>query len=182
MRLLLCAIALVSIVIACGGEPVLIATEGKYHPYNFINDKGEIDGLERELGEELCKRSDLECEWVIADWERMITGLLAEEYDVILEGMSITDKRRKVIDFTEACYPPSRPLYLATTSSARIHFTGKVGVSEPTIYSDYLRSIGKEYMGYPTSQDLAEKLLAGEVDSILVDHGYGVEKRPSTIH
>ena len=141
MRLLLCTIALV-LIVGCGGEPVLIATEGKYHPYNFINDEGEIDGLERELGEELCKRSDLECEWVIADSERMITGLLAEEYDVILAGMSITEKRRQVIDFTEAYYPPSRPLYLATTSSARIHFTGKVGVSEPSEVDPEFRTGG----------------------------------------
>ena len=34
---------------------VRMGTEGAYPPYNFINDAGEVDGFERELGDELCK-------------------------------------------------------------------------------------------------------------------------------
>jgi polar amino acid transport system substrate-binding protein len=41
------------------GKTVRMGTEGAYPPYNFINDKGEVDGFERELGDELCKRAQL---------------------------------------------------------------------------------------------------------------------------
>ena len=74
-------------------EPVVIASDGSYHPFNFVNDAGEIDGLERELGDELCSRADLECEWVQNDWESMIPDLVAEEFDAIMAGMSITAER-----------------------------------------------------------------------------------------
>ena len=51
---LLVAVALVAVVIAAmsacnGSDPVVFATDGAYHPFNFVNDDGEIDGLEREL-------------------------------------------------------------------------------------------------------------------------------------
>ena len=60
---LLLAALLVLLLTACGGaDTMVIATDGNYHPFNFINDEGEIDGLERELGDELCERADLECE------------------------------------------------------------------------------------------------------------------------
>ena len=43
--------ALIPLLAACGGpDTVVIATTADYHPFNFINDEGEIDGLERELG------------------------------------------------------------------------------------------------------------------------------------
>ncbi len=71
-------------------EPVRLATEGTYHPFNFINDDGEIDGLERELGDELCRRAELECQWVLNDWESMIPDLVAEEFDAIIAGMGST--------------------------------------------------------------------------------------------
>ena len=36
-------------------DTVRLGTEGAYPPYNFLNDNGEVDGFERELGDELCK-------------------------------------------------------------------------------------------------------------------------------
>ena len=40
-------------------EPVRLATEGAYPPFNIIDDKGEVGGYERELGDEACKRTAL---------------------------------------------------------------------------------------------------------------------------
>ena len=36
-----------------------MGTEGAYPPYNFINDSGDLDGFEVELGNELCRRANL---------------------------------------------------------------------------------------------------------------------------
>ncbi len=73
--------ALVVVLLACNGgsETVRLATEGQYHPFNFINDDGEIDGLEREVGDELCCRAKLDCEWALNEWSDMIPDLVAGE-------------------------------------------------------------------------------------------------------
>ena len=44
-------------------KTIRLGTEGAYPPYNFLNDAGEVDGFERELGDELCTRAELTCEW-----------------------------------------------------------------------------------------------------------------------
>ena len=44
-------------------DTVRMGTEGAYPPYNFINDDGEVDGLERELGDRLCEIAGLDCVW-----------------------------------------------------------------------------------------------------------------------
>ena len=100
--------------LSCGGpEAVRMGTEGAYPPYNFIDDEGEVDGFERELGDELCRRADLECTWVTNDWDSIIPNLVAGDYDTILAGMSITDERDEVIDFTQSYFPPGQSVYLA---------------------------------------------------------------------
>ncbi len=63
------AIVAITATSAMAGTVVRMGTEGAYAPYNFINDKGEVDGYERDLGDELCKRASLECTWVTNDWD-----------------------------------------------------------------------------------------------------------------
>ena len=56
--------------VAMAQDMVRMGTEGAYPPYNFINDKGEVDGFERELGDKLCAMESLKCTWVKNEWIR----------------------------------------------------------------------------------------------------------------
>lgn len=184
-RVLLLA-ALVPLLAACSGtdtvtgaDTVTIATVGSYHPFDFVNDEGEVDGLEPELGDELCRRAGLECEWVINDWVDMIPDLVAGEFDVIFSGMSITAEREELIDFTEAYYPPTPSVYVARAGAGDEAVEGTIGTASDTIYSDYLNELGRVFV--PLDEDLdytntVDAVLDGTVDAVLVDHGYAVEK------
>ena len=161
-----------------GADTVTIATVGSYHPFDFINDEGEIDGLERELGDELCRRADLECEWVLNEWADMIPDLVAGEFDAIFSGMSITDKREELIDFTEAYYPPTPSVYVARAGAGDEAVEGTIGAAPNTIYSDYFAELDRPVVlldGDSTSLNTINAVLAGTVDAVLVDHGYAVE-------
>ncbi len=177
LRTLLLAAALMLLLAACR-EPdtVVIATTGDYDPFNFVDEDGEIDGLERELGDELCRRAGLECEWILSEWETMIPDLVAEEFDVILAGMSITAKREERIDFTEAYYPPTPSVYVARAGAGDAAAEGTIAVTENTIYSDYFTSLGRPFVPLAGDVDAVSVVLSGEVDAVLVDHGYGVGK------
>lgn len=174
---LLLAAVLVLLIAACGGaDTVVIGTSGDYHPFNFVNEDDEIDGLERELGDELCRRAGLECEWKRSDWETMIPDVMAEEFEVILAGMSITDEREELIDFTEAYYPPTPSVYVALAGRGDEAAEGTIGVTANTIYSDYFTELGRAFVSLDGSIDAVDAVLDGRVDAVLVDHGYGVEK------
>ena len=178
---MLCVImtgALAFLTLACGGvsEPVRLATEGAYHPFNFINDDGEIDGLEREMGDELCRRAGLDCEWVLNDWATMIPDLVGEEFDAIIAGMSITDERDETIDFTEPYYPSTPSVYLALEGAGDEAVQGRLGAYANTIYSDYFTEQGIPYTEFGSEDDRLEALLSGDIDASLVDHAYAVDK------
>ena len=177
LRMLIPASILVLALVACGAETVVIATDGEYHPFNFVNETtGEVDGLERELGDELCSRAGLECEWIVNEWEEMIPDLRDQEFDVIMAGMSITPERDELIDFTEPYYPPSPSVYLALAGAGDQAANGKVGAHIQTIHSDYFDSEGRSYQAFDDPETSLSAVLSGEIDALLVDRGYAVEK------
>ncbi len=166
--------------LSCGdaSDTVRLATTGDYHPFNFINEAEQIDGLERELGDELCRRAELECEWVLNDWESMIPDLVAEDFDAIIAGMSITDARDETIDFTQPYYPPEPSVYLAVAGAGDEATQGRLGANANTIYSDYFTREGIPFRSFDVSEDdHLEALFKGDIDAILVDHAYAVQKR-----
>ena len=72
---------------------------------------------------DLCKRAGLECKIIAQDWDGMIPGLKAGKFDVIMDGMSITDERKKEIDFSKP-YAVSPGAFLAPKDSPLAKATG----------------------------------------------------------
>ena len=94
-------------------KTIRLGTEGAYPPYNFLNDDGEVAGFEREVGDELCARAELTCEWVTNEWDSIIPNLVSGNYDVIIAGMSITAERDEVIDFSDPYTQPDPSAFVA---------------------------------------------------------------------
>lgn len=152
-------------------ETVRMGTEGAYPPYNFINDKGEVDGFERELGDELCKRAMLTCEWVTNEWDSIIPNLVSGNYDTIIAGMSITDERDEVIDFTQNYTQPDPSGYLAMSMDADIT-GGVVAAQTGTIQAAFIASSGATLVEFATPDETIAAVRNGEADAVLADDAY----------
>ena len=177
---------------------IRVATEGAYAPWNFTNAAGELDGFEPELMEDLCARMNAECTLVAQAWDGIIPALQAGRYDAIMAGMSITDARREVIDFTRSyattpaifVVPKDSDLAAAGLPEIRVDMAEispdeqalidqirellsglTVGVQTATIHESFLR----EHMGdieiraYDTQENLDLDLQAGRIDLALAD-------------
>ena len=171
------AVILLAASFACGGgrEEVRMGTEGAYPPYNFVDDNGELTGFELELGDDLCRRADLDCTWVTNDWDSIIPNLLAGDYDTILAGMSITAERDELIDFTQPYVPPSPSVYLALDGAGDGVVSGTVAAQVATIQADYLAGSGATMREYDLAPDLVSAVLDGDVDAALVDEAFAID-------
>ncbi|MCG7519722.1 transporter substrate-binding domain-containing protein [Ruegeria sp. Ofav3-42] len=152
-------------------DTVRMGTEGAYPPWNFINDAGEIDGFERELGDELCKRANLECEWVKNDWDSIIPNLVSGNYDVIIAGMSITDERDEVIDFTQNYTPPDPSAYVATSDDVDVA-NGVVAAQTGTIQAAYIAESGATLVEFASPEETIAAVRNGEADAVLADKSF----------
>ena len=68
----------------------------------------KLGGFEPELVANLCERIKLQCNLVAQDWDGMIPGLQAGKFDVLMDAISITPEREKIIAFS-GLTPPRRP-------------------------------------------------------------------------
>jgi polar amino acid transport system substrate-binding protein len=166
------ALALIAGPVLADGHAVRLGTEGAYPPYNFINDKGEVDGFERELGDELCKRAGLECTWVINDWDSIIPNLVSGNYDTIIAGMSATDERDEVIDFTEAYMPPTPSAYVTLAGNSPDLEGGVVTAQVNTIQAGHVASSGATLVEFGTPDETIAAVKNGEADAVFADKDY----------
>ena len=152
-------------------DVVRLGTEGAYPPYNFINDAGEVDGFERELGDELCRRAELTCQWVTNEWDSIIPNLVSGNYDAILAGMSITPAREEVIAFTQNYIPPLPSAYIALSEDADTT-GGVVAAQTSTIQAGHVAESGATLIEFATPDETVAAVRNGEADAAFADKDY----------
>ena len=152
-------------------KTVRMGTEGAYPPYNFLNDAGEVDGFERELGDELCARAELTYEWVTNEWDSIIPNLVSGNYDVIIAGMSITDERDEVIDFTQNYTLPDPSAYVAASADVDLA-NGVLAAQANTIQAAFIAESGATLVEFATPEETIAAVKNGEADAVLADKAF----------
>ncbi|WP_323006137.1 transporter substrate-binding domain-containing protein [Pseudorhodobacter sp.] len=152
-------------------DTVRMGTEGAYPPYNFINDAGVVDGFEREVGDELCARAKLTCEWVTTDWDSIIPNLQSGNYDTIIAGMSITDERKQVLAFTQNYFPPAASAYIGLSADVDLT-TAIVAAQTGTIQAAHVAASGATLVEFATPDETVAAVRNGEADAVFADKDY----------
>lgn len=159
-------------------EVVRIATEGAYPPLNFTQADGSLAGFDVDVAHALCEQMKTNCEIVQQDWAGIIPSLQAEKYDAIIAGMSITEDRKKVVDFTDPYF--SSGLVLIGKAGEAVTFdslAGKnVGAQKGTVAVTYLEENYPDIKvkTYDTQENANMDLVSGRVDAVLVDKVVGL--------
>ena len=85
-----------------GGREVTIAIENQYLPYNYINlETGEPAGWDYDAWAEICDLLNCVPVFVEAGWEGMIQAVADGQYDAAADGITITDERSEIVDFSD---------------------------------------------------------------------------------
>lgn len=169
--LITAAVAALMATAATAQDVVRLGTEGAYPPYNFINDDGEVDGFERELGDEICARAELNCEWVMNDWDSIIPNLTSGNYDVIMAGMTITEEREQVVGFSQPYYPPTASAYMAGSEDANYE-SGVVSAQIATIQSAHIAESDATLLEFANPEESIQAVRDGEADAVFADWDY----------
>lgn len=154
---------------------IKIASEGARPPYNYLEDN-KLAGFEIDLAQELCSRMRINCVFVTQNWDDLIPGLLARQYDAIMAAMEITDDAREKIAFTKPYVRmPSVIVALkehATLDTSPEGLVGKsIGVESGGSHQAYAEDVYKqsEIHPYASLEEAFLDLAEGRVDLILGD-------------
>jgi len=85
------------------GRTIVAVTENAYLPLNFADPKsGKGIGWEYDAVTEIAKRLNAKLVWKLSSWDTMIQAVRDGQFDVGMDGISITDERKKQIDFSDS--------------------------------------------------------------------------------
>ncbi len=160
---------------AAAGDELRIGVEGAYPPFSWKEADGSLKGFDIDIAFALCARMERECTLVEQDWDGMIPALLARKYDAIVASMSITEERRKRVDFTAKYY--NTPAMFVAAEGAGLDISpaglaGKaVGVQRGTTHQCFMEKLypDAELRLYATQEEVFLDLAAGRLDAQFSD-------------
>ncbi|HVJ39890.1 MAG TPA: transporter substrate-binding domain-containing protein [Dongiaceae bacterium] len=161
-----------------------------YPPFASQDSSGRWVGFEVDLMNAVCEQMKAKCQLVPIAWDGIIPALQEKKIDVIWASMSITDERKKVIDFTDKYYNSPAEIIGPKSAGTKIGIVdnpdgkggkianpadakGKIiGVQTSTIHANYIQKyFGKdaEIKVYDTQDNANADLSAGRVDLVMAD-------------
>lgn len=160
---------------AANAEVRLGLDSSNYEPFYSRAADGEWTGWEIEIGDALCAAMQEDCVWVPIAWDGIIPALTAKKIDAILGSMSITEERKKTINFSDKYY--NTPAALIAPKGLSIESIDdlkgkKIGVQVSSTHSNYVEkylSDGTDVKIYQDFNDHNQDLFAGRVDAVVAD-------------
>ncbi|HQY72115.1 MAG TPA: transporter substrate-binding domain-containing protein [Aestuariivirga sp.] len=177
-KMLMAAAAALAISATSAKADLVFATDtSAYPPFTSQNAAGQWEGWEYDLMNALCAEMNEKCTMIPIAWDGIIPALLEKKMDGILGSMSITDKRKETINFSDMYYNSAAVIIGAKNGDMDFspeHLSGKtIGVQGATTHQNYVDKYyvpkGAATKAYQKQDEANADLAAGRVDYLMAD-------------
>ena len=172
---------------ACGGSGVsladvqksgklVIATSPDFPPFENL-ENGEVVGIEIDIMNLICQEMGVELDIQQMDFESVVPGIQAGKFDAGVSGITVTEDRKKNVDFSDPYFLASQAIVVTPDSpiTCKADLTGKkISVQTGTTAEEYCMDEGYEVLAYTANNDAASALTSGKVDAWVVDNEVAV--------
>ncbi|MFC3395380.1 ABC transporter substrate-binding protein [Brenneria rubrifaciens] len=158
-------------------QKIRFGVDATYPPFEYKTPQGKLAGFDIDLGNAICAELKAECVWVENSFDGLIPALKARKFDAVLSAMSITEKRKQSIAFSDKLY--NTPAYIVTGKESGLtpdakSLQGKlVGVQSGSVFETYAKKYwqgkGVKIVAYPDSSEGYADLIVGRLDAVLDD-------------
>jgi len=166
------------------GRIIRAVTGNDFVPLNFVDPKsGKAVGWEYDAVNEIGKRLNAKIVWNVSTWDTMIQAIRDGQFDVGMDGISITDERKGQVDFSDP-YMVSQQFMLVRKSETRFKSAAEFGADPKLLIGSQAGTTnfyvavynvldGKEdnprIKLFETFGATVQALIAGDVDAVLMD-------------
>ncbi|MBC3489418.1 ABC transporter substrate-binding protein [Pseudomonas taiwanensis] len=154
-----------------------IGIEAAYPPFAYKQPNGELAGFDYDIGNALCKQMQVKCRWIEQEYDGLIPSLKVRKIDAILASLSITEDRKKSVDFTNRYYRSAARLAMKQGTKVSDDLEGlagkRIGVQRSSIHdrfaSQMFEAKGAEIVRYTSQNEIYLDLQANRLDGTLAD-------------
>ena len=98
---------------------IVIAQDATWPPMEFVNENKEIIGFDTDYMKAVAKEAGFDVEFKNVAWDGIFSGLEGGKYDAVCSSVTITDERKKTMDFSLPYFKVRQALVVPKTSTAK---------------------------------------------------------------
>ncbi|MET1067991.1 MAG: ABC transporter substrate-binding protein [Pseudomonas prosekii] len=163
--------------VADDAKPIRIGIEAGYPPFSMKTADGKLAGFDVDIGDALCEQMKVKCVWVEQEFDGLIPALKVKKIDAILSSMTITDDRKKNVDFTVKYYHTPARFVMKQGTDVKDPLTElkgkKVGVLRASTHDRFATEVlepeGIILVRYGSQQEANLDMVSGRLDAMLAD-------------
>ena len=150
---------------------LVVATEGAWSPWTYHDESDKLVGYDVEVATALAEKLGVKAEFVEGAWDGLFAGLDSGRYDMVCNGVELTEERALTYDFTVPYGYIHTALAVRSDNADITTFEDLAGkTTANSIASTYMtlaESYGAEVLGIDTLDETIQMLVAGRVDATL---------------
>ena len=150
---------------------LVVALEGAWQPWSYHDSSDTLVGYDVEVSRAIAEKLGVEPEYVESDWDSLFAGLDAGRYDMVCNGVEVTEERAKTYAFTTP-YGYIHTALAVRKDNEDIHsfedLKGKTTANSlASTYMELAESYGATVQGIDTLEETIQLLTAGRIDATL---------------
>ena len=150
---------------------LIVALEGAWQPWSYHDESDTLVGYDVEVSRAIAEKLGVEPEYVESDWDSLFAGLDAGRFDMVCNGVEVTDERALTYDFTTPYGYIHTALAVRKDNDEIKTFEDLKGKttanSLASTYMELAESYGANVQGIDTLEETIQLLSAGRIDATL---------------
>ena len=150
---------------------LIVALEGAWQPWSYHDESDTLVGYDVEVSRAIAEKLGVEPEYVESDWDSLFAGLDAGRFDMVCNGVEVTDERALTYDFTTPYGYIHTALAVRKDNEDIKSFEDLAGKttanSLASTYMELAESYGATVQGIDTLEETIQLLAAGRIDATL---------------
>ena len=150
---------------------ITIGMEGNWSPWTYHDDDDELVGYDVEVGRAIAEKLGVEAQFIEGEWDGLFAGVNSGRYDIICNGVDVTDEREESYTFSDPYAYTYTALVVRSDNEDITSFDDLEGKTTTnsigSTYMELAESYGAEVLGVDTLDETIQMVLQGRADATL---------------
>ena len=150
-------------------KKIVVATESEFAPFEFkslVNGKDTLVGADIELAKAIGKKLGVKVEFSVMSFDNVLASVQSGKADIAIAGISVTDERKKVYDFSDSYYTSENDFTSADSLAKQTVGTQKGSVQETVAKKQFSKA---SVVSLASNGEMINELKSGQIQAVVLE-------------